>query len=88
MAPLMLDNNQQEDNMNRMTQKEFRFSNGNFCPFCGSNETSNVSGSDETYYLQEHRICCDCKREWIEKHKLSGYKIVRKGKNKNRRDNE
>ena len=63
--------------MHRMTQKEFILNNGSYCPFCESKETANVNGSDLTYYLQEHRNCINCNKEWIEKHKLAGYKLIK-----------
>ena len=70
--------------MRRMTQKEFKDTKGIRCPICRSDNTVT-----ENYgFLELDMYCHDCDTEYLEVHRMAGYKIVRKGKNKNRRDNE
>jgi hypothetical protein len=63
--------------MRRMTQKEFKDLNGTRCPVCrGNNTDTNNYG-----FLELEMYCHDCDTEYLEMHKMAGYKITRKGKN-------
>ena len=63
--------------MKRMTKKSFVLNGGHFCPICYEQDTVNIE--DSFQYLQESRRCLNCKTEWLEIHKVTGYKITKKG---------
>tara|TARA_R100000656_G_C3895711_1_gene117611 strand:- start:362 stop:553 length:192 start_codon:yes stop_codon:yes gene_type:complete len=62
--------------MKRMTQKEFKDRNGTRCPICKGNNTNTVNYG----FLELDQYCHDCDSEYIEIHRMAGYKIVRKGR--------
>ena len=62
--------------MKRMTQKEFKDSNGSNCPVCRSNNTD----TENVLFLEVEMKCLDCGSEWDEQHRMVGYELTKKGK--------
>ena len=53
-------------------------------------DMSRSDNTDNEHYgfLELEMYCRDCDTQYLEIHRMVGYEVVRKGKNKNRRDNE
>jgi uncharacterized protein with PIN domain len=68
--------------MKRMKQKEYVFHHGHYCPVCNSTQiTSDVSDPNLHWGVYEYPMeCTGCGSVWWELLKLSGYKIIKKGK--------
>lgn len=64
--------------MKRMTQREYKLDCGINCPICRSNNCH----STNTQFLSIEMYCPDCKSEYEEFHKITGYKLIKKGRSK------
>lgn len=66
-----------------MKQKEYVFHRGRICPVCYSSKdiTGDVSDPNLHWGVYEYPMeCTGCGTVWWELLKLSGYKIIKKGK--------